>query len=80
MRTDTPTATLEKVRRWNATVPCGSAVRVLDAKRPWTGYTQSLAYIDDDNRVVVRVLCGNPTETVTLAISELRPIDKAFVG
>jgi hypothetical protein len=69
---------MDKVRRWNAAVPIGTYVRVLDPEAvPWSGPMQSLAFIDDQNRVVAKVLSGSPTETITVQISHLRPIHRA---
>jgi hypothetical protein len=68
---------MDQVRRWNSAVPEGTAVRVIDLEHPpWSGTMQSLAYIDDLNRVVAKVLSGNPCETVIVPIRQLRPIHR----
>lgn len=65
---------MNRVRQWNAAVPIGTAVHVMDLEvPPWIGTMQSLAFIDDYNRIVAKVLNGNPCETVTIPISQLRP-------
>jgi hypothetical protein len=65
---------MNRVRQWNAAVPIGTAVHVMDLEAaPWIGTMQSLAFIDDQNRIVAKVLNGSPIETVTIPISQLRP-------
>lgn len=75
MRVEAPLGPMDKVRRWNASVKEGTYVRVIAQEgQPWAGITQSLAYIDDFNRVVCKVLSSNPCETVVVPIDQLRPI------
>lgn len=83
MRFNAPPGALEKLRRWNDAVAVGSYVHVLDPKRPWTGVMESLAFINDDNRVVARVTRSQPgesSEILQLPIDMLRPIGKAYTG
>lgn len=80
MRLNAPASAMDRCRRWNANVGLGVYVHVLDPKRPWTGQTQSLAFIDDDDNVVARVLRSNPRETLVLLTSQLRPIGSLFTG